>query len=63
MEKSDFSCSLKPEIKIPGKCIDFFVFQKKKFIFICFDFINIAFLWETKVHMENSVIFGRFLKK
>ena len=42
VEKSDFSCSLKPpEIKISGKCIYFLVYQKKNYcnIFIHSDFI------------------------
>ena len=46
-------------------CINFLVFQKKLLQnlhpFWFYVVLNIAFLKETKVCMENSVIFGRFL--
>ena len=58
VEKSIFSCSLKPpQIQISGKCIDFLVFQKKiiakslSVLILCS--FKYCFLKETKVHMEN----------
>ena len=50
-------------MQISGKCIDFLGFQKKKkkknlYPFWFYVILNIAFLKETKVHMEYSVIFG-----
>ena len=70
-KKSIFSCSLKPpEIQLSGKHIDVLLFQKKNkkklqnlYLFWFYVVLNIVFLKETKIHMENSVIFGRFFLK
>ena len=60
VEKSDFSCSLKPEAQIWKVDISF-GFSKKSCcnIFICSDFFVVfhaAFMGENKIHTENSFL-------
>ena len=77
--KKNFFCTLPPEVEMffmfsktslntnLWKVHRFFGFSKKLlenlYPFLFYVVLNIAFLKETKVHMENSFIFGHFFEK